>query len=254
MPVLPRPRLRPVLVQRCAPSGCSAGSAQSELAQLAGVSASAISQAERGQRGLSLQTLLDLSARLDITIDELLRGEVAPGYRLARRDDPRRAARASPCRCSTIPSPACGSISFASSRAGRRARTSRTKASRWWPSPGPRPGHAADGQAGSAAGGGADRRIELYLGLAQPDGSRRPPLLDPSRRGEPARRRVAATVPSLAGGRIRPSGRPEARSATPVGSRTTPAARDTATTVCIGGVDLPVDQHGEDCRAGNRAM
>jgi len=69
---------------------------QSELAQLAGVSASAISQAERGQRGLSLQTLLDLSARLNITIDELLRGEVASGYRLARRDDPRQSAEGEP--------------------------------------------------------------------------------------------------------------------------------------------------------------
>ncbi|MCC6224282.1 MAG: helix-turn-helix domain-containing protein [Thermoleophilia bacterium] len=62
---------------------------QSELARLAGVSPSAVSQAERGQRGLSLETLLDLTARLGITLDELLRGEVAPGYRLARRHDPR---------------------------------------------------------------------------------------------------------------------------------------------------------------------
>ncbi len=58
---------------------------QGELAQLAGVSASAISQAERGRRGLALDTLLDLSSRLDMTIDELLRGEIALGYRLARR-------------------------------------------------------------------------------------------------------------------------------------------------------------------------
>lgn len=69
---------------------------QSELARLAGVSPSAVSQAERGQRGLSLKTLLDLTARLGITLDELLRGEVAPGYRLARRHDPRRAADAKP--------------------------------------------------------------------------------------------------------------------------------------------------------------
>jgi transcriptional regulator with XRE-family HTH domain len=62
---------------------------QAEVARLAGVSASAISQAERGQRGLSLDTLLELSGRLGITIDELLRGEVAPGYRLGRRDEPR---------------------------------------------------------------------------------------------------------------------------------------------------------------------
>ena len=69
---------------------------QSELARLAGVSASAISQAERGRRGLSLETLLGLADRLDITLDELLRGEIAPGYRLARRDDPRHADRDRP--------------------------------------------------------------------------------------------------------------------------------------------------------------
>lgn len=69
---------------------------QSELARLAGVSPSAVSQAERGQRGLSLETLLDLTARLGITLDELLRGEVAPGYRLARRHAPRRASDGRP--------------------------------------------------------------------------------------------------------------------------------------------------------------
>ena len=66
----------------------SRGINQSELARLAGVSPSAISQAERGQRGLSLETLLELTGKLGITLDELLRGEVAPGYRLARRHDP----------------------------------------------------------------------------------------------------------------------------------------------------------------------
>jgi DNA-binding XRE family transcriptional regulator len=64
------------------------GVSQSALARLAGVSPSAISQAERGQRGLSLDTLLDLSAKLNVTLDELLRGDVVPGYRLVRRDDP----------------------------------------------------------------------------------------------------------------------------------------------------------------------
>ena len=62
---------------------------QSDLARLAGVSPSAISQAERGQRGLSLETLLELTANLNITLDELLRGEVVAGYRLARRSRPR---------------------------------------------------------------------------------------------------------------------------------------------------------------------
>jgi DNA-binding XRE family transcriptional regulator len=61
---------------------------QSDLARLAGVSPSAISQAERGRRGLSLETLLELTANLNMTIDELLRGEVVAGYRLARRSGP----------------------------------------------------------------------------------------------------------------------------------------------------------------------
>ena len=67
---------------------------QSDLARLAGVSPSAISQAERGQRGLSLETVLELSTQLNVTLDELLRGEVAAGYRLGRRGYPprRRAA------------------------------------------------------------------------------------------------------------------------------------------------------------------
>ena len=64
---------------------------QSDLARIAGVSASAISQAERGQRGLSLETVLGLATGLNVTLDELLRGEVATGYRLGRRRDrPRR--------------------------------------------------------------------------------------------------------------------------------------------------------------------
>lgn len=58
---------------------------QSDLARIAGVSASAISQAERGQRGLSLETVLGLATGLNVTLDELLRGEVATGYRLGRR-------------------------------------------------------------------------------------------------------------------------------------------------------------------------
>lgn len=63
---------------------------QGELARIAGVSPSAVSQAERGQRGLSLETLLELTAKLGITVDELLRGEIAAGYRLARRHEPER--------------------------------------------------------------------------------------------------------------------------------------------------------------------
>jgi transcriptional regulator with XRE-family HTH domain len=61
---------------------------QSDLARLAGVSPSAISQVERGERGLSLETLLALAARLNITLDELLGGEVTPDYRIGRRHGP----------------------------------------------------------------------------------------------------------------------------------------------------------------------
>jgi transcriptional regulator with XRE-family HTH domain len=69
---------------------------QSDLARLLGISPSAVSQAERGRRGLSLETLLDACTKLDLTLDELLRGDVNPGYRLARRHDPRRRADGRP--------------------------------------------------------------------------------------------------------------------------------------------------------------
>ncbi|MFN8223372.1 MAG: XRE family transcriptional regulator [Gaiellales bacterium] len=65
---------------------------QREVAELARVSASAISQAERGERGLSLDTLLELTGRLGITLDELLHGSGGRGYRIVRRDDPQRDA------------------------------------------------------------------------------------------------------------------------------------------------------------------
>ena len=57
---------------------------QSELARLAGVTPSAISQAEAGRRGLSLDTLLLLSERLGIGLDELLASAPARDYVLAR--------------------------------------------------------------------------------------------------------------------------------------------------------------------------
>lgn len=81
---------------------------QSDLARLAGVSPSAISQAERGRRGLSLETLLQLTANLNMTLDELLRGEVVAGYRLARRSRPpvRRVASGEPL--SLFDDPAAG--------------------------------------------------------------------------------------------------------------------------------------------------
>jgi transcriptional regulator with XRE-family HTH domain len=64
---------------------------QHDLAQLAGVTASAISQAERAERGLSLATLARLSTALGLTIDDLLHGEDPDLYRIGRRpDEPRR--------------------------------------------------------------------------------------------------------------------------------------------------------------------
>lgn len=66
------------------------GLSQQDLAQFAGVTASAVSQAERAERGLSLSTLARLSASLGITIDDLLRGEETHLYRIGRRpEDPR---------------------------------------------------------------------------------------------------------------------------------------------------------------------
>jgi transcriptional regulator with XRE-family HTH domain len=64
---------------------------QHDLARLAGVTASAISQAERAERGLSLATLARLSSALGITIDDLLHGEAPEPYLIGRRsDDPQR--------------------------------------------------------------------------------------------------------------------------------------------------------------------
>jgi len=65
------------------------GLTQNDVARLAGVTASAVSQAERGHRGLSLETLLGLTDSLGLSIDDFLRGKVRAGYRLARRHDPR---------------------------------------------------------------------------------------------------------------------------------------------------------------------
>jgi transcriptional regulator with XRE-family HTH domain len=62
---------------------------QQDLAGLAGVTASAISQAERAERGLSLATLVRLSSALGLTIDDLVHGEDPDVYRIGRRtDDP----------------------------------------------------------------------------------------------------------------------------------------------------------------------
>lgn len=59
---------------------------QADLARLAGVSASAISQAEAGRRGLSLDTVVRLADQLQVSIDSLLGNEPDAGYVLARRD------------------------------------------------------------------------------------------------------------------------------------------------------------------------
>ena len=64
---------------------------QHDLGELAGVTASAISQVERAERGLSLATVVRLSAALGVTVDDLLRGEDPGAYRIGRRtDDPQR--------------------------------------------------------------------------------------------------------------------------------------------------------------------
>lgn len=63
------------------------GFTQHDLARLAGVTPSAISQAERAERGLSLGTLVQLSLALGITIDDLLHGQGPDPYRIGRRGD-----------------------------------------------------------------------------------------------------------------------------------------------------------------------
>ncbi|MGH9152166.1 MAG: helix-turn-helix domain-containing protein [Acidimicrobiales bacterium] len=65
---------------------------QGDLARIAGVSSSAISQAEAGRSGLSLETLVALSEGLGVSIDALLGGVRGPGYVLARRDRSRTAS------------------------------------------------------------------------------------------------------------------------------------------------------------------
>ena len=62
------------------------GLSQLELANAAGVTASAISQAESGTRGLSLDTVVTLADRLGVSIDRLLSGANPRSYHLARHD------------------------------------------------------------------------------------------------------------------------------------------------------------------------
>ena len=59
---------------------------QRQLAELASVTPAAISQAESGRRGLSLETLVILSDALGTGVDDLLGGVPPRGHVLARRD------------------------------------------------------------------------------------------------------------------------------------------------------------------------
>lgn len=59
---------------------------QSEVARIAGVSPSAISQAESGQRGLGLDTVLAIAEGVGVSLEELLAVGSNPGYVIARRD------------------------------------------------------------------------------------------------------------------------------------------------------------------------
>lgn len=62
------------------------GLTQNELATVAGVTASAISQAESGTRGLSVDTLVRISDQLVVPIDRLVNAAPVPPYHLARHD------------------------------------------------------------------------------------------------------------------------------------------------------------------------
>lgn len=64
------------------------GFSQAELARLAGITPSAMSQAERGQRGLAISTLVRLAFALGITLDELVLGQEEASYRIRGRTAP----------------------------------------------------------------------------------------------------------------------------------------------------------------------
>lgn len=59
---------------------------QHQIAEMAGVTAAAISQAETGRRGLSLDTLVPLCESLGITLDYLLGTQGRSDYTLSRHD------------------------------------------------------------------------------------------------------------------------------------------------------------------------
>jgi transcriptional regulator with XRE-family HTH domain len=68
------------------------GLTQQEVATMAGVTPSAISQAEAGVRGLSLDTVVAIADRLHLPVDRLLGSPSPRPYRLARHDRSRRIA------------------------------------------------------------------------------------------------------------------------------------------------------------------
>jgi transcriptional regulator with XRE-family HTH domain len=68
------------------------GLTQQELAGLAEVTPSAISQAEAGSRGLSLDTVVSIADRLELPVDRVLGRAASRGYVLARHDRSRRIA------------------------------------------------------------------------------------------------------------------------------------------------------------------
>lgn len=62
------------------------GLSQSDVARVAGVSPSAISQAEAGHRGLGLETVIAIAEGYGVSLDALLEAGSHPGYVIARRD------------------------------------------------------------------------------------------------------------------------------------------------------------------------
>jgi transcriptional regulator with XRE-family HTH domain len=102
---------------------------QHDLSRLAGVTPSAISQAERAERGLSLSTVVRLSSALGITIDDLLRGEDPTIYRIGRRiEDPQRASEQSMTLLGAADSELCIDLVQLAPRESRKP-TSRQKGS-----------------------------------------------------------------------------------------------------------------------------
>ena len=152
---------------------------QHDLGDLAGVTASAISQVERAERGLSLATLVRLSAALGVTIDDLLRGEDPGATGSAAGPTIRSAGSSTRCTLLGDATRTCASTSCTSTRArppsrrrsaaghGDRRRRQR-----------PRPGQGRGPDAGAPPRRGAGRRQRADRGLAQPRPGRGDAVLD----------------------------------------------------------------------------